>query len=123
MSELDFTPKAPRAQATLRRYMSFAKFVDLLDMSALYLTWAHQFEDLREGRLPPKSKAPVHWLAIHCPPRAGQCAHADGKRLRVSETSALADALMSIDQYAFGQDAERKNRLRVRLTERLAHDA
>jgi myo-inositol-1(or 4)-monophosphatase len=53
----------------------------------------------------------------------GQGAYADGKRLRVSETSALADALISIDQYAFGEDAERKNRLRLRLTERLAHDA
>jgi myo-inositol-1(or 4)-monophosphatase len=53
----------------------------------------------------------------------GQGAYADGKRLRVSETSALADALISIDQYAFGDDAERKNRLRLRLTERLAHDA
>jgi len=33
------------------------------------------------------------------------------------------DALISIDQYAFGEDAERKNRWRLRLTERLAHDA
>jgi myo-inositol-1(or 4)-monophosphatase len=53
----------------------------------------------------------------------GQGAYADGKRLRVSETSTLADALISLDQYAFGEDAERKNRLRLRLTERLAHDA
>src|SRR5918995_108672 len=53
----------------------------------------------------------------------GQGAYAGDKRLRVSETSALADALISIDQYAFGEDAERKNRLRLRLTERLAHDA
>jgi myo-inositol-1(or 4)-monophosphatase len=51
----------------------------------------------------------------------GQGAYADGKRLRVSHTSTLANALISIDQYAFGDDAERKNRLR--LTERLAHDA
>ena len=35
----------------------------------------------------------------------------------------LADALISIDRYAFGEDAERKNRWRMRLTERLAHDA
>jgi myo-inositol-1(or 4)-monophosphatase len=53
----------------------------------------------------------------------GQGAYADGKRLRVSQTSALADALISIDQYAFGEDAERKNLWRLRLTERLAHDA
>jgi myo-inositol-1(or 4)-monophosphatase len=53
----------------------------------------------------------------------GQGAYADGKRLHVSQTSTLADALISIDQYAFGKDAERKNRLRLRLTERLAQDA
>jgi myo-inositol-1(or 4)-monophosphatase len=53
----------------------------------------------------------------------GQGAYADGKRLRVSQTSMLADALISIDQYAFGDDAERKNRWRLRLTERLARDA
>jgi myo-inositol-1(or 4)-monophosphatase len=45
------------------------------------------------------------------------------KQLRASRTSTLADALVSIDQYAFGEDAERKNRWRLRLTERLAHDA
>jgi myo-inositol-1(or 4)-monophosphatase len=33
----------------------------------------------------------------------------------------LGNALISIDQYAFGEDAARKNRLR--LTERLARDA
>jgi myo-inositol-1(or 4)-monophosphatase len=53
----------------------------------------------------------------------GQGAYADDRRLRVSHTSTLANALISIDQYAFGDDAERKNRLRLRLTERLAHDA
>jgi myo-inositol-1(or 4)-monophosphatase len=53
----------------------------------------------------------------------GQGAFADDKRLQVSHTSTLADALVSIDQYAFGEDAERKNRWRLRLTERLAHDA
>ena len=53
----------------------------------------------------------------------GQGAFVDDRRLRVSRTSAIADALISIDQYAFGEDAERKNRWRLRLTERLAHDA
>jgi myo-inositol-1(or 4)-monophosphatase len=53
----------------------------------------------------------------------GQGAYADDKRLRASQTSTLANALISIDQYAFGEDAERKNRWRLRLTERLAHDA
>src|SRR6266498_1542262 len=53
----------------------------------------------------------------------GQGAYAGDKRLHVSQTSTLATALVSIDQYAFGEDAARKNRLRLRLTERLAHDA
>jgi myo-inositol-1(or 4)-monophosphatase len=53
----------------------------------------------------------------------GQGAFVDNKRLRVSQTSAIAHALVSIDQYTFGEDAERKNRWRLRLTERLAHDA
>ncbi len=53
----------------------------------------------------------------------GQGAYADDKLLRVSQTSTLATALISIDQYAFGEDAVRKNRLRLRLTERLAQDA
>jgi myo-inositol-1(or 4)-monophosphatase len=53
----------------------------------------------------------------------GQGAYADDKRLRVSPTSKLANALISIDQYTFGDDAERKNRLRLRLTQRLAHEA
>jgi myo-inositol-1(or 4)-monophosphatase len=53
----------------------------------------------------------------------GQGAYAGDKRLRVSQTSTLATALVSVDQYAFGEDAARKNRLRLRLTERLAQDA
>jgi myo-inositol-1(or 4)-monophosphatase len=53
----------------------------------------------------------------------GHGAYADNKRLQVSKTSTLATALVSIDQYTFGDDAERKNRLRLCLTEHLAHDA
>jgi myo-inositol-1(or 4)-monophosphatase len=53
----------------------------------------------------------------------GQGAYVDDKQLHVSKTSNLANALISIDQYAFGDDADRKNRLRLRLTKRLAHDA
>ena len=53
----------------------------------------------------------------------GQGALVDNKRLHVSRTATLADALVSIDQYAFGEDAERKNRWRLRLTERFARDA
>jgi myo-inositol-1(or 4)-monophosphatase len=51
----------------------------------------------------------------------GQGAYAGDKRLRVSQTATLGNALISIDQYVFGEDAARKNRLR--LTERLARDA
>jgi myo-inositol-1(or 4)-monophosphatase len=51
----------------------------------------------------------------------GQGAYAGEKRLHVSQTATLGNALVSIDQDAFGEDAARKNRLR--LTERLARDA
>jgi myo-inositol-1(or 4)-monophosphatase len=53
----------------------------------------------------------------------GHGAYADTKRLHVSKTSTLATALVSIDQYVFGDDAARKNRLRLLLTERLAQSA
>jgi len=53
----------------------------------------------------------------------GHGAYAGQRRLRVSQTSTLADALISIDQYTFGDDAKRKNRLRLRLTEYLAQRA
>jgi len=53
----------------------------------------------------------------------GHGAYAGNRRLRVSQTSTLANALISIDQYTFGDDAARKNRLRLRLTECLAQSA
>ena len=63
------------------------------------------------------------FIGSHYTAMLGQGAFADDKRLHISKTSTLANALISIDQYAFGEDAERKNRWRLRLTERLAHDA
>jgi myo-inositol-1(or 4)-monophosphatase len=53
----------------------------------------------------------------------GHGAYADNKRLHVSRTSTLATALVSIDQYTFGDDAEQKNRLRFRLVQQLAQHA
>jgi len=50
----------------------------------------------------------------------GHGSFADGRRIRVSATSTLKDSLISIDQYTFGSDAERKNRARLRLTEQLS---
>jgi len=63
------------------------------------------------------------FIGTHYTALLGHGAYADNRRLRVSQTSTLANALISIDQYAFGDDAARKNRLRLHLTERLAHDA
>jgi myo-inositol-1(or 4)-monophosphatase len=63
------------------------------------------------------------FIGSHYTAMLGQGAFADDKRLHVSKTSTLANALISIDQYAFGDDAERKNRWRLRLTERLAQKA
>lgn len=50
----------------------------------------------------------------------GRGSHANGQRLHVSTTETLETALVSIDQYTFGADAERKNRARLRLTAHLA---
>ncbi|GAA2120337.1 inositol monophosphatase family protein [Actinomadura alba] len=44
----------------------------------------------------------------------------DGRRLQASSTSNLNDAIVAIGDYAVGQDAAAKNRLRFALTERLA---
>lgn len=53
----------------------------------------------------------------------GHGSFAAEKRIQVSTTTVLAEALVSIDQYAFGKDADDKNRARLLLTEHLAHRA
>jgi myo-inositol-1(or 4)-monophosphatase len=50
----------------------------------------------------------------------GAGAFAEGDRIQVGKTSGLEDALVSIGDYAVGDGAEIKNRLRFALTERLA---
>ncbi|MDQ3153298.1 MAG: inositol monophosphatase [Actinomycetota bacterium] len=50
----------------------------------------------------------------------GQGSYANATRLQVSPTRRLDAALVSIDQYAFGEDAERKNDMRHQLTKHLA---
>jgi myo-inositol-1(or 4)-monophosphatase len=50
----------------------------------------------------------------------GQGAHVDGNRIRASEITDLKDAIVSLGDYAVGDGAEGKNRLRLALTERLA---
>ena len=85
------------------------------------------------GRTPPSSS--IGWPGEGSPPHGhshqrGDTLRRDLERLDpidgtvnfLSQTSTLAEALISIDQFAFGEDAERKNRWRLRLTERLAHD-
>jgi len=49
-----------------------------------------------------------------------QGAYVGGRRLRVSQTSSLRDAIVSIGDYAVGSDAARRNRLRLAVTEQLA---
>jgi myo-inositol-1(or 4)-monophosphatase len=52
----------------------------------------------------------------------GGGAFAGDDRIRASTTTSLKDALVSIGDYAVGDGAEAKNRLRFALTERLATD-
>ncbi|MBQ1074894.1 inositol monophosphatase [Micromonospora sp. C31] len=50
----------------------------------------------------------------------GGGATVDGKPIRVSQTSRLSEAIVAIGDYAVGEDAAAKNRLRLALTARLA---
>jgi myo-inositol-1(or 4)-monophosphatase len=52
----------------------------------------------------------------------GAGAFVNDDRIRASGTTDLKDALVSLGDYAFGDGAEAKNRLRIALTERLAAD-
>lgn len=60
------------------------------------------------------------FLATQYSALKGHGAYANNKRLCVSETATLDTALVSIDQYTFGEDAERKNTMRLRLARHLA---
>jgi len=50
----------------------------------------------------------------------GHGSYANNERLRVSATPELDAALVSIDQYTFGEDAQRKNHARHRLVKHLS---
>lgn len=53
----------------------------------------------------------------------GRGAHVDGDPIRPSSTTSLADAVVAIGDYAVGDDAARKNRLRFEVTKLLASKA
>jgi myo-inositol-1(or 4)-monophosphatase len=53
----------------------------------------------------------------------GHGSYASGRRIYVSRTDSLKDALVSIDQYSFGEDSQRRNQWRLRLTENLVDRA
>lgn len=50
----------------------------------------------------------------------GSGAELDGRRIRVSGATEIAQAVVAVGDYAVGEDAERKNRDRLAMTERLA---
>lgn len=50
----------------------------------------------------------------------GRGAHSGARRLHVSPTAELRDAIVAIGDYAVGHDAVRKNRMRLAMSERLA---
>jgi myo-inositol-1(or 4)-monophosphatase len=54
---------------------------------------------------------------------AGWGAYCDGARIRVRPTTRLKDAIVSFGDYAVGEHAETKNRLRLAVTSRLAAQA
>ena len=56
--------------------------------------------------------------ALHAAKHRG--AYSNGQRIHVRENDRLADAIVSIGDYAVGQDADDKNRLRIALTNELA---
>lgn len=60
------------------------------------------------------------FLATQYSALRGRGSYANATRLNVSPTRQLGAALVSIDQYAFGEDAERKNHMRHLLTKHLA---
>lgn len=60
------------------------------------------------------------FLAAQYSALRGQGSYANATRIQVSPTRELDAALVSIDQYNFGQDAERKNHMRQHLTKHLA---
>jgi myo-inositol-1(or 4)-monophosphatase len=53
----------------------------------------------------------------------GRGAYEDGRRLQVSATTALRDAIVAIGDYAVGSGADSKNRARLTLTRYLAEQA
>ena len=73
-----------------------------------------------------KAKRPIlgvialPYLATRYSAVEGQGAHSGGRRLKVRDTANLADAIVSIGDYAVGNSAYERNRSRLRITERLA---
>ena len=53
----------------------------------------------------------------------GHGAYEDDRRLQASSTAELRDAIVAIGDYAFGDDADAKNRTRLALTAQLAEQA
>jgi myo-inositol-1(or 4)-monophosphatase len=53
----------------------------------------------------------------------GEGAFVDGRRLHVSQTAGLHDAIVAIGDYAVGPEAEHRNRLRLAVTQQLAPKA
>ncbi|MEV6690352.1 inositol monophosphatase family protein [Micromonospora sp. NPDC051196] len=60
------------------------------------------------------------FLSVRYTAAQGSGAHANGKRITVSDTASVSQALVAVGDYAVGPAAEDRNRLRLALTAQLA---
>ncbi|MEU6020559.1 inositol monophosphatase family protein [Micromonospora sp. NPDC047134] len=63
------------------------------------------------------------FLSVRYTAAQGSGAHANGKRITVSDTASMSQALVAVGDYAVGSGAEDRNRLRLALTAQLAAEA
>lgn len=77
---------------------------------------------IRNGR-PVLGVIDLPFLGLRYSALEGEGAYEGSRRLRASHTDSLRDAVVAIGDYAVGNNAERKNRLRLAVTHQLAAKA
>jgi myo-inositol-1(or 4)-monophosphatase len=90
-----------------------SNFARGLPLCAVSLALVHEGRPLVAGITAP-------FLDLHYTATRGAGSFVNGQRMRASRTSELRKAIVSIGDYAVGEDAEAKNRQRLRLTALLA---
>jgi myo-inositol-1(or 4)-monophosphatase len=90
-----------------------SNFARGLPLCAVSLALVHEGRPLVAGITAP-------FLDLHYSATKGAGSFVNGQRMRASRTSELRKAIVSIGDYAVGEDAEAKNQQRLRLTALLA---